>query len=57
MDEATLKATLLEIFAALGLTHAGREGDSWRWSASDLATDLAPRLVAALRAAETEGDA
>jgi hypothetical protein len=40
---------LREALAILGVVTAGCEGNPERWSASDLATDLAPLLVERLR--------
>jgi hypothetical protein len=57
MTEATMKAALLTALAYLNVTHAGTVGNAWRWTARDLATDLAPRLAAALWQDEKGADA
>jgi hypothetical protein len=48
VDEATLKALLVEALARLQVTHAARVDDPLRWTAQDLATDLAQVLLAQL---------
>jgi hypothetical protein len=45
ISEETMKTLLRRALDALGVTAAGRPGDPYRWSSSDLATDLAPLLV------------
>jgi hypothetical protein len=55
-DAATLKGALLESLAYLSVLHAGTLGNQWRWTARDLATDLAPLLARWLRRQETMHD-
>jgi hypothetical protein len=51
-DAATLKAALVEALAYLSVLHAGTLDNHFRWTARDLATDLAPLLARRLAAKE-----
>lgn len=52
--ETQVAQALGEIFRTMGLRCAGRQGDELRWSGDDLATDLAPRVAAAIEAGAPE---
>jgi hypothetical protein len=53
-DATTLKAALVESLAYLSVLHVGTLGNAYRWTARDLATDLAPLLARALTRPETD---
>jgi hypothetical protein len=53
MTNEQIKESLRSYFASMRLAHAGRDGDARRWSATDLAADLAP-FIEVMLAAERE---
>ena len=53
MTPAEMKTQLAHALGALGVEIAGHHGDHMRWSATDLATDLAPLLSAAQERSST----
>lgn len=53
--EQQVAAALAAHFHAMRLDFAGRPDDHLRWSATDLATDLAPRVAAAIQKAAARG--